>query len=63
MLLECMCSISYNFYATLLDSFQNYLDSDILWEKFWGGSADPKLSITEYAEQCKQDLLDIFFSV
>lgn len=53
-----MCNISYNFYATLLDSFQNYLDSDILWEKFWGGSADPKLSISEYAEQCKQDLLD-----
>ena len=53
-----MCNVSYNFYATLLDSFQNYLDSDILWEKFWGGSADPKLSITEYAEQCKQDLLD-----
>lgn len=53
-----MCNISYNFYATLLDSFQNYLDSDIIWEKFWGGSADPKLSITEYAEQCKQDLLD-----
>lgn len=53
-----MNSIAYNFYATLLDSFQNYLDSDILWEKFWGGSADPKLSITEYSEQCKQDLLD-----
>lgn len=53
-----MSSISYNFYATLLDSYQNYLDSDILWEKFWGGSPDPKLSITEYAEQCRQDLLD-----
>lgn len=53
-----MCDISYNFYATLLDSFQSYLDSDINWEKFWGGSPDPKLSITEYAEQCKQELID-----
>lgn len=53
-----MCDIAYNFYATLLDSFQSYLDSDITWEKFWGGSPDPKLSITEYAEQCKQELID-----
>ena len=53
-----MCNVSYNFYATLLDSFQNYIDSDVNWEKFWGGSADPKLSIAEYTEQCKQELID-----
>ena len=50
--------VSYNFYATLLDSYQNYLDSDKLWEKFWGSSENPKLSIDEYAEQCKQDLIN-----
>lgn len=53
-----MCNVSYNFYATLLDSFQNYIDSDVNWEKFWGGSADPKLSISEYEAQCKQELID-----
>lgn len=50
--------VSYNFYATLLDSYQNYLDSDKLWEKFWGSSENPKFSIDEYAEQSKQDLID-----
>lgn len=50
--------ISYNFYATLLDSYQNYLDSDKLWEKFWGASENPKFTIDEYTEQCKQDLIN-----
>lgn len=53
-----MSNIKYNFYATLLDAYQNYLDSDKLWEKFWGSSESPKLSITEYAEQSKKDLID-----
>lgn len=51
-------NVSYNFYATLLDSYQNYLDSDKLWEKFWGSSENPKLSIDEYAEQSKQELIN-----
>lgn len=50
--------ISYNFYATLLDAYQNYLDSDKLWEKFWGSSDNPKMTITEYGEQSKKDLID-----
>lgn len=53
-----MNNIAYNFYATLLDSYQNYLDSDKLWERFWGGSESPKLSMEEYAEQSKKDLID-----
>lgn len=51
-------NVSYNFYATLLDSYQNYLDSDKLWEKFWGSSENPKLTIDEYAAKSKQDLID-----
>lgn len=53
-----MSKVAYNFYATLLDSYQNYLDSDRLWEKFWGGSESPNLSLDEYEKQCKQDLID-----
>lgn len=51
-------NVSYNFYATLLDSYQNYLDSDKLWEKFWGSSENPKLTIDEYAAQSKQELIN-----
>lgn len=50
--------VSYNFYATLLDAYQNYLDSDKLWEKFWGSSENPKFSMSEYEQQSKQDLID-----
>ncbi len=39
------------FYATLLDAFQNYLDTDELWEKFWGHSDDPKMTYDEYADK------------
>lgn len=53
-----MSNIAYNFYATLLDSYQNYLDSDKLWEKFCGGSENPKHTMAEYAERSKQDLID-----
>ena len=34
----------YQFYATALDSFQNYLDAEKNWELFYGGSEDPKYS-------------------
>ena len=53
-----MSNVKYNFYATLLDAYQNYLDSDRLWEKFWGSSDNPKITITEYAEQSRKDLID-----
>lgn len=40
----------FRIYATLLDAFQNYLDTEMLWEKFWGKSEDPKYSYDEYAD-------------
>lgn len=41
----------YAFYATLLDAFQNYLDTDELWEKYFGHSEDPKFSVDEWADK------------
>ena len=35
-------NIRYQFYATLLDSFQSYLSSDEIWEKYWGSSTKPE---------------------
>lgn len=48
----------FKFWATLLDSYQNFLDSDLIWEKFWGFSETPKLTSEQYREQCRQDLLN-----
>ena len=50
--------VSFRFYATLLDAFQNYLDTDELWEKFWGKSEDPKFSYDEYADKQFVELIN-----
>ena len=49
----------YKFYPTLLDSFQNYLDSDKNWETFYGGSDKPDSpTIDEYNEKSFNELID-----
>jgi hypothetical protein len=48
----------YCIYATLLDSFQNYLNSSKNWEKFWGSSEEPAKSIDEYEKECFNELID-----
>lgn len=49
---------NYQFYATLLDAYQNYLDAETNWENFYGGSDDPKYSIDEYVALQEQELID-----
>lgn len=52
-------NIRYQFYATLLDSFQSYLSSDGTWEKYWGSSTKPEtLTPDEFCEKCRQDVID-----
>jgi len=48
----------YQFYASLLDAFQSYLDSAQTWNKFWGNSDDPKKTEEEYEKECFQSLID-----
>lgn len=48
----------FRFYPTLLDSFQNYVDSDSIWDKYYGNSETPSISVEEFHEQKRQDLLD-----
>lgn len=50
--------VKYVFYPTLLDCFQNYLDSDIIWSKYWGRSYPPKITREEFRETNYQRLLD-----
>ena len=48
----------YRFYPTLLDSFQNYVDSDSIWDKYYGTSEDPSISVEEFHDQKRRDLID-----
>lgn len=53
-----MSKITYNLYATILDSFTNYLKAEEDWEKFYDNGADIKISIQDYEVQMKQELID-----
>lgn len=50
--------LRYRFYASLLDAFQQYLDSDIIWEKYWGYSETPPHTPEEFRKQQFQSLID-----
>lgn len=49
---------SYQIYPSLLDGWQNYLDAETHWEKWYGGAEDPKVSLDEYLAAEEQSLLD-----
>ena len=53
-----MSTPKYRLTPSLLNKFQDFLDSDRLWEQFYGGSEDPVMSIEEYSAKCEQELLD-----
>lgn len=48
----------YAFYVTLLDGYSTYANADNLWEQYYGGSENPKITIDEWDEKLKQDLLN-----
>lgn len=49
---------AYKIYPSLLDSFQQLLDSDRNWEKFYGSSEEPALSPLEYEQKMERELID-----
>lgn len=48
----------YLFYATLLDSFQGYIGSSEIYQKYWGFSEDPPKSEFEFEQEQFQSLID-----
>ena len=48
----------YRIYATLLDAFGEYLNSDVIWDKYWGWSENPPHTPEEFHEQQFQELID-----
>lgn len=50
--------IKYSIYPSLLDSYQDYLDAEKIWEKYWVGSDEPTISLDEYIAKAEADLID-----
>lgn len=48
----------YKIYATLLDTFQGYLDSSELWQEYWGFSEDPSKTEEEFEREQFQSVID-----
>ena len=48
----------YKFYASLLDKFWEYENSDSIWEQYWGFSENPKCSPEEFHEEKFKSLID-----
>lgn len=49
---------NYRFYATILDAFHGYLNSDTIWEKYWGWSENPSHTPDEFHELQFKELID-----
>lgn len=50
--------LKYRFYATILDAFWDYLNSDVVWEKYWGWSENPPHTPEEFHELQLYELID-----
>lgn len=53
-----MSKVAYKLYATLLDSYQNFIDSDKIYQKYYGFSDNPPCSEDEFREKQFQSLID-----
>lgn len=53
-----MKKVDYNIYSTLLNTYQNYVDAETLWSKFWGSSDDPQITVEDYCEKTRKELID-----
>jgi hypothetical protein len=49
---------SYKIYATLLDAFYNYLNSDVIYDRYWGFSENPPFTEEEFQQKQFKELID-----
>lgn len=52
-----MSKPKYKFYATILDSFNDYQNSDVVWQRYWGFSENPPHTPEEFHEQQFKELI------
>jgi len=48
----------YNFYATLLDSFDGYIHSDKTYQAYWGFAENPSITEEEFHLEQRKNLID-----
>lgn len=53
-----MDKIIYRIYPTILDAFWGYLNSDAVWERYWGWSENPPHTPEQFHELQFQELID-----
>ena len=47
----------YCFYATILDAYWGYLNSDVVWDNYWGWSENPPHTPDEFHEMKFNELI------
>lgn len=45
-------------YPTLLDSFTNYQNCDSIWEKYYGNSEEPSITLADFEKKSFNELID-----
>ena len=50
--------VSYKFYATLLDGYQDYLRSSEIYQEYWGFSENPSKTEDEFEVEQLQGLIN-----
>ena len=53
-----MSQPKYKIYPSLLDAFRDMVNAPDIWEKFWGNSETPKMTLEEYVEKTNREFLD-----
>lgn len=53
-----MAKVAYKFSATLFDKFYDYLNSDDLWERYYGFAENPSILPEEFHQKQYQSLID-----
>lgn len=49
---------NFKIYPTILDAYFNYLNSDVIYERYWGWSENPPCTQDDFRERQFQDLID-----
>lgn len=49
---------TFRIYPSLLDAYQDYLDAEKTWVKYWGGSDNPSVSLDDFIAEAEAGLLD-----
>lgn len=56
--MQNQCEVRYKLYATLLDAWQDYLDTPQIYDKYWGFSAEPPHTLDEFWIKQHASLID-----